>query len=122
MVRIHYSIDKNQLTEVHYSSNGNSLHNYCEVSICGQGNLRSTYHVTTDITECPTDYPISQEISEALISQIGTPVTQEESSVSQPSHLNIPEPTKLKQPFEPLPTDFSIPKFVKKTKLQQPCS
>ena len=71
----------------------------------------NSHTTTTDIIACPTDYPISQEISEPLKSPIVTPITQEESSVSQPPHLSIPEPTKLKQPFEQLPTDFSIPKF-----------
>ena len=40
---------------------------------------RNSHTTTTDITDCPTDYPISQEISEALESPIVTPVTQEES-------------------------------------------
>ena len=34
--------------------------------------------------------------------------------------MSIPEPTKLKQPFEPLPTDFSIPKFAQKPNSNNP--
>ena len=38
-------IKKTIVREVRYSFNGNSLHSYCKISICGQGNLRSTYRV-----------------------------------------------------------------------------
>ena len=34
--------------------------------------------------------------------------------------MSIPEPTKLKQSFEPLPTDFSIPKFAQKPNSNNP--
>ena len=79
-----------------------------------------SFNPTTGTTDYPTDYPITEETSEALVSPIVTPVTQEESSVSQPHNLSIPETPKLKQPFEPLPTDFSIPKFAQKPSANNP--